>query len=187
MDGPGLGERPVGLSRRARRRHLVLVGLMGSGKTTVGRRVAAVTGRPHLDSDPWVRHRARNGSRALAAADPIRLHALEWRHLREALASAYPAVVSAAASVADSPRTRHLLAPALVVWLRAPVDALAARPATADRPRPEDLGESIAAQAARRHPVYRALADHVVDTGSAAPAASAARVAGLLLREETAF
>jgi shikimate kinase len=35
----------------SRRRHLVLVGMMGSGKTSIGRRVAKALGHPFVDAD----------------------------------------------------------------------------------------------------------------------------------------
>ena len=54
----------------ARRRHLVLVGLMGAGKTTVGRRCAERLGRPFVDTDDLVEAHSRHaGRRDLRATD----------------------------------------------------------------------------------------------------------------------
>ncbi|MCB0963607.1 MAG: hypothetical protein KDA98_09950, partial [Acidimicrobiales bacterium] len=38
--------------------HLVLVGLMGSGKTTVGKKVAKLLGRPFVDADVELERRS---------------------------------------------------------------------------------------------------------------------------------
>ena len=54
------------MSRKIPVGHLVLVGMMGSGKTTVGRIVAERLGRPFFDSDAMIeRTRRPNGSRDL--------------------------------------------------------------------------------------------------------------------------
>ena len=52
-----------------RRRHVVLVGMMGSGKTTVGRRVAARLDRPFLDADDELERRSGRTVREWFAED----------------------------------------------------------------------------------------------------------------------
>src|SRR3954447_18056818 len=117
-------------------RHLVLVGMMGSGKTTVGRLVAERLGRAYLDNDALVR--------AIAGEEPagIRnnqgetvLHDLEATALRRALAGSDQVVASAAAAVVEEPGSRAVLDDADVVWLRA---------------RPETLGRRIGSGLGRR-------------------------------------
>src|SRR5215218_1804667 len=53
---PGMPERsrPDVVVKTMPKRHLVLVGLMGAGKTTVGKRCAEVLGRPFVDTDELV-------------------------------------------------------------------------------------------------------------------------------------
>jgi len=50
-------------------RHLVLVGLMASGKTTVGQTLAARLGRPFVDNDVVLERRTGRSAREIAAAD----------------------------------------------------------------------------------------------------------------------
>ena len=149
--------------------HIVLLGLMGSGKTTVGAVLAERLGRPHRDSDADIeREHGRNG-REIAASDGVdHLHALEARHLLAALADPRPAVISAAASVVEDPVcTAALERPDVhVVWLRGEPAVLAEQASTGGHRR--DAGD-VATLAARRAPLFTRLADStvVVDAMSA--------------------
>ena len=144
-------------------RHVVVVGLMGSGKTTLGKAVATALGWPHRDSDAELE--AAHGRTARALGDDIgieRLHELELRLLLEALAAPEPSVISAAASTIDEPEGRAALAApdVFVAWLRIDPETAARRARPGDhRPKPEDL----AVQAARRDPLFAAVADVVLD------------------------
>ncbi len=101
---------------------MVVVGLMGAGKSTVGRLLAARLGRPWRDSDAEIEAAAGLTVRELRDRDGVEaMHALEARHLLDALAAPEAGVISAAASVIDEPACRAALsAPAVtVIWLRA--------------------------------------------------------------------
>lgn len=154
--------------RRMTRRHVVLMGLMGSGKSSVGAAVAAALGWPHRDSDVDLRTATGRSARQIAAADGIdALHALELDHLLDALATSGPSVISAAASVIDDPGARDALEDpsVLVVWLRVSAATAARRMTSADhRPRPE----AVQVQAARRDPWFASVADLVIDADSTA-------------------
>ena len=154
-----------------RPRHVVVLGLMGSGKTTVGARLARALGWPHRDSDIDLQAATGSSARELAARDGIdALHALELRHLLDALAAPEPSVISAAASTIDAPAGRAALAdPSLhVVFLRVDPEIAAQRVAKGDhRPSPED----IRVQADRRDPRFRAVAAQEVDTAATRPGA----------------
>jgi shikimate kinase len=145
--------------------HLVVVGLMGSGKTTVGVALAEALGRPHRDSDADIESAHGRTAREIAATDGVdALHVLELAHLRQVLSDPTASVVSAAASVIDDPEGRELLArPGIaVVWLRIDPATAARRASRGDhRPSPEPL----AAQAERRDPAFRAVADVEIDAG----------------------
>ena len=150
-------------------RHIVVLGLMGSGKTTIGVRLARSLGWPHRDSDADIGAATGRTAREIAAAEGIEtLHALELRHLLDALAADRPSVISAAASTIDEPAGQMALAdPTIhVVYLHlAPELALARMSKGKHRPSPEDLR----VQAARRDPHFRTVADQVVDTGTTRP------------------
>lgn len=57
----------------ARGRHVVLVGLMGTGKTSVGQRVAHCLGRDFLDSDAQVEARTGRTVREIFESDGERV------------------------------------------------------------------------------------------------------------------
>jgi shikimate kinase/3-dehydroquinate synthase len=141
----------------------VLVGLMGSGKTTVGAALATRLGWPHRDSDDEIARSHDKSAREIATRDGIdHLHAIELAHLLDALVDPGPSVISAAASEIDEPVARAALddLDVNVVWLTADPKVLAARASSAGhRPSPEP----IETQAARREPLYAAVADRTVD------------------------
>ncbi|MGK2949105.1 MAG: shikimate kinase [Acidimicrobiales bacterium] len=149
-------------------RHIVLLGLMSSGKSSVGRRVAEHLGRPLVDGDEVLE--ARTGGRTaaeVADTDGIEaLHRVEEEIALAALADPEPSVIGPAASAIDSAEFRRALAGHVVVWLSAPASYLAERAAKKKhRPLLED-GEALALferQLAEREPLVLPLADLVVD------------------------
>ncbi len=149
-------------------RHLVLVGLMGSGKTTVGRPLAARLGRPFVDNDDVLERRAGIAARDIEAAEGWgALHRAEADVLRDALRTAAPAVIAAAAAAVLEPGMPALLQPHDVVYLCAGADDLADRvtSAPADH-RPfggRDPRAVLREQFDARDSRYRALATIVVD------------------------
>jgi shikimate kinase len=148
--------------------HIVLVGLMGSGKTTVGAALAAELGVPHRDSDADIERDTRMTGRQRAARDGIEaLHALEARHLLDALAQPGTTVISPAASVLDDPECQSALRDPrhLVVWLDANPAALAARLQPDDH-RPaigSDMRDALERQTTQRASALREVADLTLD------------------------
>ncbi|MGI9644721.1 MAG: shikimate kinase [Ilumatobacteraceae bacterium] len=110
--------------------HIVLVGMMGAGKSSVGRLLAGHLDRPLFDSDEMIE--ARTGSTVreiwLEVGEPA-YRRLETEVLAQALASKEPCVVAAAGGVVLSAENRRSLADssAHVVWLVADVDLLIER------------------------------------------------------------
>ena len=141
---------------------------MGSGKTSIGSRLAARLGLRYVDNDETLWHRTGRTARQLAACDGIdRVHAEEAAALLDALARPDPSVIGAAASVVESARVREAHGEHIVVWLDRDVALLAAKLRRKEhRPYPErDPLELLREQRARRAPLYREVADVVVDPG----------------------
>ena len=150
--------------------HVVLLGLMGSGKTSIGRRVAKRLGRPLLDGDEALQHRTggRTAADVTNAEGTDALHALEIEVALELLTSPEPAVIGPAASVVESAAVRAALADHVVVWLRATAEHHAGKAAEkAHRPLPADvdLVDHFREQLAVRGPLLLTVADLVVDVG----------------------
>ena len=147
-------------------RHWVIVGLMGSGKTTVGRLLAARARREFVDNDAQLQTMTGRTARDIEASDGVeRLHELERLAFASALEIEPPAVIAAAASVIEDAATRSLMSSvAAVVWLSVPVGELARRTqAQTHRPLGENREEQLAAQAARRSELFESVADVTVD------------------------
>ncbi len=168
---------------------VLLVGMMGSGKSTIGRLLADATGWPYADNDELVvRSHGANPRRLLAERGEAAMRRAESDALAAGLALPAPAIVGVAAGAILEEADREALSDgAIVVWLRAAADALAERAAGAEH-RPWLDADPVAwmsAKLAERAPLYASVADHVLDTDDAAPDDT---VAGLLgwLRAETA-
>jgi shikimate kinase len=147
--------------------HVLLVGMMGAGKTTVGRGLARRLRRPFHDSDEEIY--ARTGSTVpeiFAARGEAAFRAEERAVLAAALASGVPSVVAVAGgAVLDPDSRRRIGAAGAVIWLRARPATLARRVgAGAGRPLlAHDPAGALARLDARRRPVYRSVAGSVVD------------------------
>jgi shikimate kinase len=157
--------------------HVLLVGMMGSGKSTVGHIVADRMRRPFRDSDADVERRTGESVPAIFAArgEPA-FRAEERAALRAALASPVPSVIAVAGGAVLDPETRSRLRSAgLVVWLEVAPHVLAARVGTG-RGRPlldRDPSGTLRRLEALRRPVYRQLSDVVVHVGGRRPEALA--------------
>jgi shikimate kinase len=149
--------------RDASGHHLVLMGLMGSGKTTVGRALARKLDRPFVDNDEVLEQRTGRSAAEITRSDGVSsLHRAEFESLEASLAHGTPSVVAAAAAVVEEPEARALLDRDTVVYLHADPATLASRVRHehAAHRRIASLPDQYAARDAR----YRALADVVVET-----------------------
>jgi shikimate kinase len=151
------------------RNHLVLVGLMGAGKTTVGRGCAQRLGRPFVDTDDVVITLAGGASveEIFATGGEPRFRELERQAVVDVCSSPEPLVIGCGGgTVIDPENRRHLRATGVVVWLHAPVAVLAARVGDgASRPllRGDPAGV-LSRLGAAREAAYDATADATIDT-----------------------
>lgn len=164
-------------------RHIALVGMPGCGKTSVGRRVAALTGLPFVDTDAAVE--AREGT-TIAAIFAERGEAGFRLAERAAIAAALegpPAVLALGGGAFANPQTHALVRRgARTLWLRASLETLVERVGTGTK-RPLLAGDPRAALARLlplREPYY-ARADHVLE-GESSPDTRAAQAVAALAR-----
>ncbi len=151
---------------------IVLIGPMGSGKTTVGRALADREHMNHLDLDEMiVAARGLTIGEIFEAEGEPGFRTLEHEALSSALARG-PAVVSTGGGVVTVESNRDLLggSGALIVWLDASVEVLTRR-VDGDATRPLLAGDyvegALRAIVAERADWYNEVADLRIDTSEA--------------------
>jgi shikimate kinase len=158
---------------------VVLIGMMGSGKSTVGRALALATGWHYLDNDELVGIVSGRRAEDIDADDgEVALHQVEADALRLALSMPGPLVVGAAAWVVEhQPSVELLRAQPAVIYLRTRPETLRSRIDRGGGRRRDatDLAW-LRARAAEREAAYLALARVVIDTDGLEPTAIARRI-----------
>jgi len=160
--------------------NIYLVGLMGAGKTTVGRQLARRLGKTFHDSDQEIE--ARTGV-SVATIFEIEgesgFRAREARVIEELAALENAVLATGGGAVLDARNRERLASRGFVVYLRAQPRDLWQR-MRQDRTRPllqtADPLARLEELFQARDPLYRELADLIVDTGRQGPGALVSRV-----------
>ncbi len=143
-------------------KNIVITGFMGTGKTTVGGRVAALTNRPFIDTDDEiVRRQGRSIPQIFADDGEFVFRAIE-RELCVELAGQQGLVIATGGGMLIDEGNRSLmLATGFVVCLDAAPEAIAERLAyTSSRP----LARNWQAVLEKRHAIYATIPTHVKTT-----------------------
>ena len=153
-------------------KHVALVGLMGSGKTTVGRRAAKLLGRAFVDADEaFIPRYGRTVAETFAAVGETGFRDDEAELLGELLSVTTPLVLATGggAVLRDATRARLGSPEVLVVYLHADPAFLASRTqAKADRPLLADADPLavLTTMYEERDVLYRDVADEILEVGS---------------------
>jgi len=151
-------------------KNIVLIGFMGSGKSTVGRELHHRLGYPLVDMDHVIEQRAGKPVAAIFADDGEEVfREMETTLLEELGDPAAPRrIISTGGGVVGRAMNRDLLRLlGYVVWLHAPVHVILDRTSrNRDRPllQTENPAERIAALMEVRDPLYDEVAHLKVDT-----------------------
>ena len=144
--------------------HVVLIGMMGSGKTTCGRLLADRLGWGFWDCDEaLLEATGSTAGEVQRTRGQAVLHAIEHRLLRNALLTRTHTVFAAAGSAVLRP---SVLQDELTVWLRASAvqgEQNIAHSGQHHRPLPDDPIAVLQQMSAARLPAYERLADITVD------------------------
>lgn len=187
---PALASLPSGPDRTAAPhvppatgRSIVLVGLMGAGKSAIGRRLAARLGMPFRDSDTEIEAAAGRSIAELFSqfGEPY-FRAGERRVIRRLLDGPPVVLATGGGAFMDAATRAAVRHRGTSIWLRAPLPVLLRRVALR-RNRPLLNGDDPAAVLTRlmhlRNPIY-AEADIVVDCADDLPDRTTTRVADAL-------
>src|ERR1700747_187484 len=183
IDIVGSEGRAVSARRFVPCRTVVLVGLMGAGKSKIGRRLAARLDLPFFDSDHEIEIAAGETIEEIFANRGERVfRAGERRVIARLLAQPVHVLATGGGAFMD-PATRELIARrAVSLWLRADLDVLVSRVLRrSNRPllKQGDPRAILAQLIERRYPLY-AEADVVVDSGEGSPEATVSRAIAAL-------
>lgn len=153
---------------RLRRKTIALVGLMGVGKSSIGRRLALALDLPFRDADTEVETAAGRSISEIFETFGEQAFREGERKVIARLMDEGPFVLATGGGAFVNDETRALIkARALSVWLKADLELLARRIGRKDtRPlvRGKDPLEVLTALAEVRYPIY-AEADIAVETG----------------------
>jgi shikimate kinase len=161
------GEGHAALLGRLGNRSIVFVGLMGAGKTAIGRKVATMLALPFIDSDQEIESVSRMTVPELFERyGETEFRALEQRVILRVLENG-PQVLSTGGGAFMNGQTREaIVGHAVSVWLKAEIDLLMERVSKKqNRPllKSSDPRAVLERLMAERHPVY-AEADVTVPT-----------------------
>lgn len=170
--------------------NIVLVGLMGSGKSAVGRLLAEKLGRPFVDTDALVEEEAGRSIPDIFVSEGEAAFREREAKVIAAVTARDGQVIATGGGAVLRPENREALRrTGLVIWLDAPPEALyhRAKAQGVDR-RPllagsDPLGR-LTAMASDRAPAYQAAAHARVATDDRRPAAIADEIVALLSGRE---
>jgi shikimate kinase len=152
---------------------ILLIGMMGSGKSSVGRALAARTGWPFFDNDALVERATGRTARTLAREEgEPGLRVAESAALHAGLAVEPPAIVGVAGGVLlDGEDRARIASGGFVVWLDASPEVLAGRAVGAEH-RPWLDGDAVGwfrRTIEERGALYAEVADLRLDTSGLTP------------------
>ena len=173
----------------ARDRTIALVGLMGAGKSCIGRRLAARLDLPFIDADREIEEAAGCAISEIFARHGEQAFRDGERRVILRLLDGPPHVLATGGGAFMDPRTRDAIRErAVSVWLRADIELLLRRVSRrSDRPllQVADQRQKLEELMALRDPVY-ATADIAVDSADGPPEATLERVLSALSARRTA-
>jgi shikimate kinase len=160
---------------------VVLIGMMGSGKSTIGQLLSRQTSWPYYDNDDLLAMLSGDTAKGLLAHEGVaELRDGEARSLELGLRQDPPCIVGApAGTILDAELRESMKRDALVVWLTARPATLARRARGAAH-RPWLGGDAVAwmtATLGERATLYESITDLIVNTERRRPAAVAAEIA----------
>ncbi|MBP9945203.1 MAG: shikimate kinase [Vicinamibacteria bacterium] len=168
-------------------RNIFLVGMMGAGKTTVGKALARRLGRQFIDCDREIVERTGVPIATIFEIEGEEGFRRRETHVLAELAARRGTVVATGGgAVLAAENRRTMRASGTVIYLRVSLDHLHER-TRRDTARPllatGDRRATLESLLEKRHPLYQEAADLVVDSGAQSPGTLAQRVIDALNRD----
>jgi shikimate kinase len=158
---------------------VVLIGMMGAGKSTVGAALSKLTGWPYIDNDQVVEQMVGMPTRDLMQQKGVAaMRAAETAAAQEVLTMPTPVIAGAAAGIVlDGAVSAQVHEGAFVVYLKAAIATLAKRVEGTYRPwLGDDPEATLRTLYEGREPLYEKLADLVIEVDALQPDEIAQRI-----------
>ncbi len=164
--------------------NLILCGMMGCGKTTVGRKIAEITSRRCLDTDDLIVERHGKITDIFARYGEEYFREIERETVREVAQKDGLIVSTGGGVVLKAENVARLRENGKIVYLRAKKETLEER-LKADKERPllqskNSLSDRLAGLLKARASVYESVADYVVDVDGKTPDEIATEIVALV-------
>ncbi len=138
--------------------NIILIGMPGSGKSTIGKAIAEKLDKPFFDTDALIEDRAGKPILQIFAEDgEERFRELESQVLSEVSAKSGVVIATGGGIIKKKENHAYLRQNGRIVFVERPLDALS----TNGRPL-SSSAEAVAKLYAERHPIYKMLADITV-------------------------
>ena len=154
--------------------NLILCGMMGAGKTTIGIKIAEITGRRWYDTDGLIVDKYGKISDIFEYYGEAHFRKLETEIVRELVKNDDLVISTGGGLVLKKENNALLQQNGKIVFLRASLETLAKR-LKVDGERPllqtstENLRDRLARLMSERSPIYEHVADYIVDVDEKTP------------------
>lgn len=159
-------------------RRIILIGYRGTGKSSIGKALAEMTGQAHIDTDELIEEATGERiSDIFASEGEARFREIE-QHVIARIPAEAGIISTGGGAVMNPANVQMLRMNSLMILLSADRKVLKSRIAGSGRPSltgvsPED---EIARVLSERNPAYRSAADVIIDTSTTSPKEAAARI-----------
>ena len=139
--------------------NLILIGMMGCGKSTCGQLLAKRLGRPLVDTDLLIQKRAgRSIPEIFAQEGEAYFRDLEQSIVRELSQRSGLVIATGGGIILREENVRLMRDSGTVIWLNRSPEDIYAKVSMKNRPLGQDGLDAFLARAAQREPLYRAAA-----------------------------
>ena len=165
--------------------NLILCGMMGAGKTTIGIKIAELTGRRWYDTDGMIVDRHGKISDIFEYYGEAHFRKLETGVVKELSQKDGLVISTGGGLVLKSENNAILKENGVIVFLRASLETLNKR-LIVDGTRPllqastESISDRLERLMEERTPVYEHVADYIVDVDGKTPEAIAQEIVGII-------
>ena len=148
---------------------IILIGMMGSGKTTIGHLLAHESHMTYLDTDECVEQISQQQISTLfkIKGEP---YFRQLEHDALLFAKRHAQIISTGGGILTNSDNYPLLLDAHVFYLQASLETLLTRITTDNRPLlQQDVAKTLATLLHNRHAIYEQFATHIIQTDSLTP------------------